>query len=294
MSRYTYTKDWTVEKIVEKAQELEGLALRDIDQKGWLKNTSNKGAIGNMIQEDFFGIPANSNREADFNFHDIELKVTPIKRKKNEGFSSKERLVLGMINYMNDYKIPFEESLPNKKTKNTLLIFYLYEENTPAEQFIILKSMMFQLPEEDLPQVKTDYNAIIDKIKVGEAHEISEKQQVYLGACTKGQGRGRDFVNQPFSEIKAKSRAYSYKVGYMSAYFRKLMTPSEIEHVLVPNKQSFIEMVEEAFDKYINKTDEEIRTDIGLTKGIKAKDYLARLTNLEIIQTAKSIKPKNL
>lgn len=279
MSRYTYSKDWTIDEILEKSQELEGLALRDIDQKGWLKNTSNKGAIGNMIQEDFFGIPANSDREADFNFHGIELKVTPIKRKKGEGFSSKERLVLGMINYMNDYTIPYEESLPNKKTKNTLLIFYLYEENTPAEQFIILKSMMFQLPAEDIPQVKADYNTIIEKIKAGKAHEISEKQQIYLGACTKGQGRGRDFVNQPFSEIKAKSRAYSYKVGYMSAYFRKLMTPSEIEHILIPRKQSFLEMVEETFTKYINRTDEEIRKNIEYTKSINAKDYLASLTN---------------
>jgi len=279
MSRYTYSKDWTVEEIVEKAQELEGVALKDIDQKGWLKNTSNKGAIGNMIQEDFFGIPANSKREADFNFHDIELKVTPIKRKRGEGFSSKERLVLGMINYMNDYTIPFEDSLPNKKTKNTLLIFYLYEENTPAEQFIILKASMFQLPVEDIPQVRIDYNAIIDKIKTGKAHEISEKKQVYLGACTKGQGRGRDFVTQPFSEIKAKSRAYSYKVGYMSAYFRKLMTPSDIEHVLVPRQQTFLEMVEKTFGKYMGKTDEEIRKMIEYTKSVKAKDYLANLTN---------------
>ncbi len=279
MSRYTYTKDWTIDKILEKAQELEGLSLRDIDQKGWLKNTSNKGAIGNMIQEDFFGIPANSKREADFNFHGIELKVTPIKRKKCEGFSSKERLVLGMINYMNDYSIPFEESLPNKKTKSTLLIFYLYEENTPAEQFIILKSVMFQLPVEDTPQVKIDYNVIIDKIKEGEAHEISESQQVYLSACTKGKGRGRDFVNQPFSEIKAKSRAYSYKVGYMSAYFRRLMSPSDIEHVLVPRQQTFSEMVEETFGKYLGKTDKEIRRIIDYSKSVNTKGYLANLTN---------------
>lgn len=279
MSKYVYSKDWSIDDIVTKSQELEGISLKDIDRKGWLKNTGNKGAIGNMIQEDFFGIPANSDRAADFVHHEIELKVTPIKRKKREGFSSKERLVLGMINYMKDYFIPFEESLPNKKTKSTLLIFYLYEENTPAEEFRILKSILFQLPKEDLPQVKIDYEAIIQKINDGKAHEISEKQQTYLGACTKGQGRGRDLVQQPFSDITAKSRAYSYKVGYMSAYFRKLMTPDEIENVLIPKTKTFVDMVEDTFKQYLGKKDEEIRKEIGYTGSKKAKSYRANLSH---------------
>ncbi|MGQ7158200.1 MutH/Sau3AI family endonuclease, partial [Escherichia coli] len=72
---------------------------------------------------------ANSIKGADFEYHHIELKVTPILKKVKAGYSSKERLVLGMINYMEDYKIPFEESIVNKKAQNMLLVFYLHEEN---------------------------------------------------------------------------------------------------------------------------------------------------------------------
>src|SRR5699024_1189133 len=152
-----------------------------------------KGSIGNMIQSDFFGIPANSIKGADFEHHNIELKVTPILKKKRAGYSSKERLVLGMINYMKDYKIPFEKSIVNKKARSMLLIFYLHEENKPVEEFKIIKTVRFQLPLIDEPQVRQDYKAIVDKILSGKAHEISERQQKILGACTKGQGKGKDW-----------------------------------------------------------------------------------------------------
>ena len=93
MSIYTYSNNWSENQILETARELKGKVLKDIDQKGWLVNGGNKGRIGNMIQEDFFGIPANSDRAADFKYHGIELKVTPVKRNQKEGFSSKERLI---------------------------------------------------------------------------------------------------------------------------------------------------------------------------------------------------------
>nr|WP_257148069.1 MutH/Sau3AI family endonuclease [Bacillus cereus] len=65
-------------------------------------------------------MPANSIKGADFEHHHIELKVTPILKKKTIGYSSKERLVLGMINYMEDYYIPFEENIVNKRAQNML------------------------------------------------------------------------------------------------------------------------------------------------------------------------------
>ena len=279
MSTYTYSNKWSESQILEAAKELKGKVLKDIDKKGWLANGGNKGRIGNMIQEDFFGIPANSDRAADFKYHGIELKVTPVKRNQKEGFSSKERLVLGMINYMKDYEISFEESVPNKKTKSTLLIFYLHEENQPVETFKILESVLFKLPVEDLPQVKEDYQSIINMIVEGRAHELSEKQQKFLGACTKGQGNGKDWVIQPFSSEQAKSRAYSYKVGYMSAYFRKLIAPEEVENILIPNGKSFIETVESTLNKYVGLDVEDIREMVGYMGSEKDKSYLAKMTH---------------
>ena len=274
MSVYLYSEDWSISDILEASEKLEGKSLGELDQSDWLQNGGNKGRIGNMIQSDYFGIPANSDRGADFNYHGIELKVTPVKKaKKGKLYSSKERLVLGMINYMNDYEIDFKDSLPNKKTKSMLLIFYLHEENTQVNEFKILKSVLFNLPEEDKGIVKTDYEQITSMIKSGRAHEITEKDQKYLGACTKGQGKGKDLVKQPFSDKDAKSRAYSYKVGYMSSYFRKLMTPEEITHILVPQKKSFEETITSTLDKYIDKEDVEITKETGCKTSRKSKSY---------------------
>ncbi|WP_312471212.1 Sau3AI family type II restriction endonuclease [Neobacillus sp.] len=272
---YIYSDSWTEQQIFDVAEELVGKKLGDLDKSGWLKKKKDKGCIGNMIQADFFGIPANSIKGSDFVHHHIELKVTPILKKKKVGFSSKERLVLGMINYMEDYKIPFEESVVNKKAQSMLLIFYLHEENKPVEEFKIIKTARFQLPKYDEPQVRLDYQSIIDKIQQGEAHDISEKQQKILGACTKGQGKGKDLVKQPFFKEKAKSRAYSYKVGYMSAYFRNLATPEQVEHIDVPPQKCFLDTVTETLDKYKGKTDEEIQKI--LQKKVKGKSKLFNL-----------------
>lgn len=272
---YSYSKSWTEKQIFDCAEELVGRKLGDLDKSGWLKKKKDKGSIGNMIQSDFFGIPANSIKGADFEHHQIELKVTPILKKKKVGYSSKERLVLGMINYMEDYKIPYKESIVNKKAKSMLLVFYLHEENTPIEEFKIIKITRFNLPESDESQVQCDYEKIIDKVQKGEAHEISERQQKVMGACTKGQGNGKDLVNQPFSNVKAKSRAYSYKVGYMSAYFRNLVTPEEVEHINIPPQKDFIETVSEKLDTYIGKTDDEIQFEVK--KEVNGKSSLFNL-----------------
>lgn len=272
---YVYSESWTEQQIFDTAEELVGKKLGDLDKSGWLKKKKDKGNIGNMIQADFFGIPANSNRGADFIYHGIELKVTPILKKKRVGYRSKERLVLGMINYMEDYQIPFEESIVKKKASSLLLVFYLHEENKPVEEFKIIKITRFQLPKNDEQQVCLDYQTIINKIQQGNAHKISERQQKILGACTKGRGKGKDLSNQPFSDTEAKKRAYSYKVGYMSAYFRNLVTPEQVEHIYVPYQKSFLDKVFETLDKYIGMSDEEIQS--LLQKKVKGKSALFNL-----------------
>src|SRR5699024_12750484 len=124
-----------------------------------------------------------------------------------------------------------------KKTKRILLIFYLHEENEHPSNFKIIKVSDFKMEEDDLEQVRHDYNNIIDMIRNGQAHEISERQQKFLGACTKGQGRGRDLVEQPFSEILAKWRAYSSKSGIMTAFFRNIASAEDKENLILPHKK---------------------------------------------------------
>ena len=63
-----------------------------------------KGSLGGIIEESLFGIEANGESEPDFIDAGIELKVTPYRRNKDNTLSAKERLVLNMINYMEEYK----------------------------------------------------------------------------------------------------------------------------------------------------------------------------------------------
>lgn len=285
---YTYDENWSEDDIFTAAEQLEGIRLGDLDTTGRLSRKANKGRVGNMIQEEFFGIPANSLREADFNYHNIELKVTPIMKKKGD-YSSKERLVLGMINYGNDYKIPFKESLPMKKTRRMLLIFYLHEPGKTYEDFKIIKTTDFKFDTEDYEQVKEDYHSIINKIKEGDAHNISERQQKLLAACTKGQGKGKDFVSQPFSEIPAKSRAYSYKSGYMTAFFKKITSPERVKHLTIDKDSSFLDTVKKTLQQYIGKTDKEIRALVDCQSSEKAKEYKYRLiSNMFEVNGSKS------
>ena len=68
---------------------------------------------------------------------------------------------------------------------------------------------------EDLKQIEEDWNYIINKIRNGKAHEISEADTMYLGACPKG-ANSKDTRTQPFSDIKAMRRAFCFKQSYMT------------------------------------------------------------------------------
>jgi DNA mismatch repair protein MutH len=51
----------------------------------------------------------------------------------------------------------------------------------------------------------------------GKAHELSEGDTFYLGACRKGSGgENESLQKQPYSTLRAKSRAFSFKQSYLS------------------------------------------------------------------------------
>ena len=61
-----------------------------------------KGQYGNYIEKYFYGYLQNSDSNADFSKVGVELKVTPFKININCTMSAKERLVLTIINYMQE------------------------------------------------------------------------------------------------------------------------------------------------------------------------------------------------
>lgn len=199
----------TRESILQRAQEIKGIPLRDVDKTGRL--ATGKGAIGTVIEESWFGYTPNSESEPDFPEAGVELKVTPYLRGKN-GIRAKERLVCNIINYMEEYDKTFQTSAFWHKCNTMLLMSYEHLADKPKGDFRIDEAVLFSFPEEDLAIIEHDWETIMEKVRAGRAHELSEGDTLYLAACTKG-ANASSVRQQPFSELPAKQRAYALKVS---------------------------------------------------------------------------------
>ena len=213
----------------------------------------------------------------------MELKSSPLKQLKNKEYRSKERLVLNIINYLNVVNQEFENSDFIKKNASILLIFYLHQAGYDILDFIIKLVDEWNFPSTDLEIIKKDWETIKQKIADGKAHELSEGDTFYLGACTKG-ANATSVRKQPFSEIPAKQRAYSFKQGYVNHIIASIANePSEfygklISSVAVAKKQTIEEIVISKFKPFYGKTEEEILTKLDLDLNKKAKSFYANLT----------------
>ncbi len=234
----------TKEKVLARGLEAIGIPLKDIDSTNRLK--TGKGAIGNIIEESWFGYKINNESEPDFKEAGVELKVTPYIR-NSKGIRAKERLVCNIIDYMEEYQKIFETSSFYHKCRTILLMSYEHIEGVSKGDFTIDKVVLFGFPEEDLIIIKQDWQKIIEKVRKGKAHEISEGDTLYLGACTKGT-TAKTERNQPFSLVKAKQRAYSLKQSYMTYILNTYVFGNRNnEHIF----KDPIELKNIGFEKYI-------------------------------------------
>lgn len=221
-----YTKD----EVLEIANMLIGKTFGELNSYQMKAELYDKGAHGHILEEDVFQYGSNSRSAPDFEEAGIELKVTPYKRNKNGTLSAKERLVLNIINYMDEYKNTFYTSHFWYKNKLIEIIWYLHEDDKPKSDFKITNALLFSFPKEDLPIIKQDWNTIINKIKAGKAHELSEADTMYLGACTKG-ANASSVRKQPFSNIPAKQRAFCLKTSYMTQLVRDYIGGEHLERI---------------------------------------------------------------
>lgn len=222
-----------------------------------------KGKLGKLVEYLYFKYPINNNPEADFAEAGMELKCTGLRNSTREEYLIKERLVCGMINYMEVVNESFETSHFYQKCLIMLLMFYLYKKGANLLDVKFLFSVLWKLPEKDLIIIRRDYETIISKIKAGQAHNLSEGDTVYLGACRKGQ-KGDALRIQPFSAIKAKGRAFSLKPAYMRTVLKYVLDSGqsaicnfediELGEQLVSvkelKKSSFEDILLSRFDKY--------------------------------------------
>ncbi|EPD49466.1 DNA mismatch repair endonuclease MutH [Paenisporosarcina sp. HGH0030] len=265
----------TEEALLYKAKQAEGKTFGEIDLTGRITNPKSKGQLGQIIEESFFGYEVNSKSEADFADLGIELKVTPLKLNKNKTISAKERLVLNIINYHKEVLTTFETSSFWTKNQSILLMFYHWIPEVHRSEYQVLKSHLLTFSEEDLQIIKNDWKFITDKIKSGKAHELSEADTIYLGACTKGKNK-ESLRTQPFSPLLAMQRAYSLKASYITGVARKLLSNDDL--VSFTNSQelerkTLEEILQDRFSPYIGKTLSQIALENGITIN-KSKSFV--------------------
>ena len=270
--------------VLDYAKQLKGKTLREVCSSDILKHKySGKGNFGQVLEKFYFGYEPNSNAEADFFEAGMELKSTPLKRLKNGEYRSKERLVLNIINYLEVVNQQFETSDFWKKNGTLLLIFYLHQANYDLLDYVIKLVDAWKYPTTDLEIIKKDWRLIKQKIEDGKAHELSEGDTFYLGACTKG-ANASSTRNQPFSNVPAKQRAYSLKQGYVNHIIASISTGAIgiygklIPSVAVAKRQTIEEIVISKFKPYYNKTVKQILKKTGVKINTTAKSFYANLT----------------
>ena len=264
------------EELMYKAHQAEGQTFGDIDKSGRIENERAKGQLGQIVEESFFGYEINSKSEADFSELGIELKVTPVKKNKNGTLSAKERLVLNIINYNKEVNYSFSESSFWRKNEQLLLIFYEWIPGLSRAEYRILKSYLHRFPNEDLEIIKQDWKLIVEKIKAGLAHELSEADTNYLAAATKGANKN-SLRSQPFSNEMAMQRAFSLKQSYMTALVRKIIRDEDLvrfSNTSDLQQKTLLQLLEERFAPYIGISLENISKEVGINVNYKSKSFL--------------------
>ena len=274
----------SVDSIMEYAHGLIGKTFGEIDKNKRLGDNRGKGNLGQVVEESYFGYDINSRAEADFSHVGVELKVTPFKVNKNKTISAKERLVLNIINYMEEYKKDFYESSFWQKNNKLLLVFYQWKKEIDKKDYVVKDIMLHEFSEEDLVVIKDDWNTIVNKIKEGKAHELSEGDTNYLAACSKGANKNSVRM-QPFSNELAMQRAYSLKSSYMTSLIRKRLgvKDDEVVSILKGTKMTIEQLLECKFEKFYGKSIDdickELNVDIYAENGKLPKNYVQMIVS---------------
>ncbi len=256
----------SINELLEYTKNIVGKTFKEIDKQNQLKSNliKDKGIFGKVIETGFYGYPNNNKAEADFNNLGIELKVSGYIKNKNGTISAKERLVLSKIDYNSIINEEFDYSKLLFKNKKILIIWYEYEREKNAEDFVITSYQLYDMSGDELI-IKNDYEIIREKVLKGFAHLLSEGDTSYLGACIKG-ATSKDRTTQPASNVPAKPRAFSLKNSYMTGVLKSMNLVFNVDNL---EYKTIEEYVFAQIQKYIGQTQVEIYYNLTGTKYVE-------------------------
>lgn len=271
-----------IKRLLKKAQKLEDSTLREQCDVSVLaeevsEQNHGKGHFGNGLETAFFGLKPNSMDRPDFWPVPLELKSAPLKHSDARNrLIPKERIVLGIINYYDVINETFETSHFKFKNEAVLIVWYIYDKLLRSVDMKIDLVDLWRCIQEDGRQIEEDWNRIVDKVKAGKAEEISEGDTLYLGACTKGATADTSLRSQPKSPIKAKQRAFCFKISYVNHIYETMKERKEHraeQQRFLPRdgSVSLEQTVLDLFRPFKGKTSAQIETMLGIHSDAKSR-----------------------
>jgi DNA mismatch repair protein MutH len=275
------------EDILRHARLLINKSLADLYPETTFTGNAGRGGFGNYIERYHFKYEPNSVSEPDFPEAGMELKTSPLRKARDGRWKSKERIVLGLIDYHGIVTEIFDGSAFLKKNHHLLIIFYEHDGHASLSRLVVFLVGDWRYPDNDLAIIRKDWEIIQAKIAAGKAHLLSEGDTVYLGACTKG-ANARSLRTQPYCESMAMQRAFALKsryVNFIIEAFESGGQPAEnISPIFAPNEGvgletvGFDKLVVSRFDRYVGMSPRAIAKERLLKINFKAKSAFANLT----------------
>jgi DNA mismatch repair endonuclease MutH len=245
---------FTLEELLRQAKKLKGKTVDFL-----LKHKefdSGKGAIGNIIEREGFGIANNNESRPDFPELGVELKVLPLKRDTKNRLTVKERTKICSINYMNLINEKWVSSHAKNKLNKILFIFYEYNQKNPRHSKVI-DYYLFNLDESDEPLLKSDWERTKREVELGRAHSLSESQNVVLAASRSGAGKLPEskWPEQPNQRIQknARQRAFSLKPSFTKTLWHEVHYKNSLDKIIDKYKYSDAEGLENYILGQLNK-----------------------------------------
>lgn len=297
MYRQEERMEWkTKEELLQHARILEGHSVKEaiqINQESSLVSVSRsasplykgKGGFGDYLEENYFGKKNDTESRPDFDELGIELKSVPLKINNDGSIRVKERIVLNKFRFYDIVNETFETSHFLKKDAILLLIFYFHNNQLAMEDKKINLVDLWEVLNHDANQIRADWEYIVNKIKEGKAHELSEGDTLYLGACTKGATAQKSMQAQPFSTIMAPGRALCFKVSYANMIYKVLLQNKSKRKELIFNSiyngqaqwMPLEERVHQLVDKYTGMSGEEISNSFHKSFSLRNKSRYANI-----------------
>ena len=261
-----------------------------IEKINYYNNPRSKGSLGNLIEKYYFYYEPNSISEPDFPKAKVELKVTPYEKlNKKGGYKAGERLVIGMIPRDTAIEPTLSDSHLFDKINLILIILYQRIKGNERITHTIDYAKLFSILgcKEDLLIIEDDYKKIAEKIMDGRAHELSESDTLYLGACTKGATAEKSTRPQYYnSEIPAKRRAFCLKQGFMTHIINTyIFEDIDTYEPIIKNAEELIgtdfeSLVTSKINSFIGRSEDSLASQFLIDDGPKKKKAKSAFSQL--------------